>query len=307
MAHPFGPMRLIVNPHAGRGAVARGYRELRAALDARGLEHDTVLTERAGEETEAARAALEAGYRYLVAVGGDGTVQGVVNGMFADGEPVNPDAVLAVASSGSGCDFSRTFGLNRPSKVLASLFATEEVMPIDVGRATFLDGDGRPAERLFVNIAEVGYGAEVVKLAERFPRWVGRFRYLFAAWGAIRRATRPETTVVLGHTTQVRPLVNLVVANAQFFGGGMKVAPRALPDDGKFNVQLYFGPRSQVFVLTQRIYRGEHLPNPQISEYQSPIVEVETPTPLPVEADGEVLGTTPATFSLIGKALRLKV
>jgi diacylglycerol kinase (ATP) len=245
--------------------------------------------------------------RQVLAVGGDGTVQEVVNGMFAGAEPLNPDAVLAVASSGSGCDFIRTFGLNRPPAVLARHFATEDVLPVDAGRATFVDRDGRAAERLFVNIAEVGFGAEAVRLAERLPRALGRFRYLFAAWGAIRRMTRPEATVVLGHTTQVRPLVNLVVANAQFFGGGMKVAPRALPDDGKFNVQLYFGPRSQVFVLTQKIYRGEHLPNPQISEYQSPIVEVTSSEALPVEADGELLGSTPATFSLLEKTLRLKI
>jgi diacylglycerol kinase (ATP) len=307
MTHPFGPMSLIVNPHAGRGAAARGVDELRTALRAQGLAHDLVETRAPADATRAAREALAAGRTYLVAVGGDGTVQEVVNGMFAAGEPIRPDAVLAVASSGSGCDFIRTFGLNRRPDQLARHLATDAVLPIDVGRATFLDHEGRPAERLFVNIAEVGYGAEVVRLAARLPRALGRFRYLFAAWGAIRRMSRPETTVVLGHTTQTRPLVNLVVANAQFFGGGMKVAPRALPDDGKFNVQLYFGPRSQVFMLTQKIYRGEHVPHPQISEYQSPIVEVAGPEPLPVEADGELLGSTPATFSLLEKALRLKI
>jgi diacylglycerol kinase (ATP) len=307
MTHPFGPMTLIVNPRAGSGAVARGLPDLRAALDAQGLGHEVVETDRPGEATQLAREALEAGRTYLVAVGGDGTVQEIVNGMFEGDEPVRPDAVLAVAATGSGCDFIRTFGLNRPPGALARHLATDTVLPIDVGRATFLDREGRPAERLFVNIAEVGYGAEAVRLAERLPRRLGRFRYLFAAWAAIRRMTRPEATVVLGHTTQVRPLVDLVVANAQFFGGGMKVAPRALPDDGKFNVQLFFGERSQVFLLTQKLYRGEHLPHPKISEYQSPIVEVEAAEPLPVEADGEFLGSTPATFSLLHRALRLKI
>jgi diacylglycerol kinase (ATP) len=307
MTHPFGPMTLIVNAHAGRGAVARGLPALRAALDARGLTHTVTETDGPGAATRAARAALAEGRTYLVAVGGDGTVHEVVNGMFAGGELVHPDAVLAVAATGSGCDFVRTFGLSRPAATLARHFASDAVLPIDVGRATFLDADGRPAERLFVNIAEVGYGAEVVRLAHRLPRWLGRFRYLFAAWGSIRRMHRPEARVVLGHTTQTRSLVNLVVANGQFFGGGMKVAPRALPDDGKFNVQIYFGERSQVFLLTQKMYRGEHVPNPKISEYQSPIVEVEVPEPLPVEADGELLGTTPATFALLERALRLKI
>ncbi len=307
MAHPLGTLCLIVNPHAGRGAVARNLPDLREALAGRGLDHKVVETRGPGEATTAAREALQGGCRYLVAVGGDGTVQEVVNGMFDGDEPIAPDAVLAVASSGSGCDFVRTFGLSRSPQVLARHFATDAVMPIDVGRATYHDAGGRPCERLFVNIAEVGYGAEAVKLAHRLPRWFGRSRYLFGAWGAIRRMTRPETTVTLGHTTQTRPLVNLVVANAQFFGGGMKVAPRALPDDGKFNVQLFFGQRSQVFLLTQKLYKGEHVPHPQISEYQSPIVQVDGPVALPVEADGEVLGNTPATFSLLQRALQLKI
>jgi diacylglycerol kinase (ATP) len=307
MTHVMGRLRLIVNPHAGKGAAGEQLPELRAALDARGLDHDVMETTGPNDATRAARQALEEGCQYLVAVGGDGTVHEVVNGMFDGDEPINPRAILGVVGAGSGCDFVRTFGLNQPIERLVRHLATETIQPIDVGRVTYLDTDGNPAQRLFANIGEVGYGAECVRRAARYPRWMGRFRYLFAAYGAIRAMERPETHVRLGHTEVRKEMVNVVAANAQFFGGGMKVAPRALPDDGRFNVQLYTGPRSQVFTLTQKIYRGEHLPNPQISEYQSPIVEVSPATPLPVEADGEYLGTTPATFTLLEKALRLKI
>jgi YegS/Rv2252/BmrU family lipid kinase len=307
MTHPLGRLRLIVNPRAGRGGGGATLAELRAALDSHGLDHDVVETTGPGSATQAARDALAEGIEYLVAVGGDGTVHEVVNGMFDGDAPIAPRAILGVVGAGSGCDFVRTFGLNIGVERIARHFATETIQPIDVGRVTFTDADGAPAQRLFANIAEVGYGAEAVRRAARYPRWMGRLRYLFAAYGAIRVMARPRTTVSLAHADVVRELVNLVVANAQFFGGGMKIAPRALPDDGRLNVQLFFGPRSQVFTLTQRIYRGEHLPNPHISEYQSPTVVVTPATPLPVEADGEYLGTTPATFSLLDKALRLKI
>lgn len=308
MPHVLGPLRLIVNPRAGNRSVARTLPKLRAALDGRGLDHEVVETTRRGEATEAARDALASGCRYLVAVGGDGTVHEVANGMFDErGAPVEDKAVLAVAGAGSGCDFIRTFGLDRAPEVLARHFASETIMPIDVGCVDYTGFDGQPARRLFVNVAEVGYGAEVVRLAERLPRSFGRFRYLLGAWGAIRRVQRPETAVQLAHTEVSKPLVELVVANAQFFGGGMKVAPRALPDDGRFNVLVFFGQRSQVFMLTQKLYRGEHVPHPQISEYQSPTVAVDPSSPLLVEADGELLGTTPARFSLLPRALRLKI
>jgi YegS/Rv2252/BmrU family lipid kinase len=307
MTHVMGRLRLIVNPEAGKGAVAATLAGLRKALDEHGLDHDVTETTGPGDATRAARQALEDGCLYLVAVGGDGTVHEVVNGMFDGDEPVSPRAILGVVSAGSGCDFVRTFGLNIPVERLVRHLATETIQPIDVGKVTYLDADGNHAQRLFANIGEVGYGAECVRRAARYPRRMGRFRYLFAAYGAIRAMERPETRVTLAHTEISREVVNVVAANAQFFGGGMKVAPRALPDDGRFNVQVFTGPRSQVFTLTQKIYRGEHLPNPQISEYQSPTLEVDPATPLPVEADGEYLGTTPATFSLLDKALRLKI
>jgi diacylglycerol kinase (ATP) len=307
MTHPLGRLRLIVNPRAGNGAVADILADLRAALDARGLDHDVVETTGPGSATRAARQALEEGCLYLVAVGGDGTTHEVVNGMFDGDQPVSPRAILGVVGAGSGADFPRTFGLNIPIERLVRHLATETIQPIDVGRMTYVDTEGNPAVRLFANIAEVGYGAECVRRAERYPRWFGRFRYLFAAWGAIRAMERPEATVTLAHTEVTVPLVMLVAANAQFFGGGMKVAPRALPDDGRFNTLLFTGGRSQVFTLTQRLYRGEHLPNPEIREHQSPTISVTAERPLPVEADGEFLGTTPASFSLLGKALRLKI
>jgi YegS/Rv2252/BmrU family lipid kinase len=313
MTHVMGRLTLIVNARAGRGRVRDNLPLLRRALDERGLDHDVVETHAAGSAVEAARAALEAGSRYLVAVGGDGTVHETVNGMFQESEdeagyqPVSPRAILGVAAMGSGCDFIRTFGLDRKPEILARHFASETIMPVDVGVVTYTLPDGRPGERLFVNVGEAGYGAEVVRKAARYPRWFGRFRYLFGAYAAIRSMQRPDTTVHLAHADVDRPVVALIAANAQYFGGGMKVAPRALPDDGKFNVQIFSGQRSQVFLMTQQLYRGEHVPHPQISEYQSPTVSLDPPVPLAVEADGELLGTTPATFRLLPRALRLKI
>lgn len=321
MSHPLGRMCLIANPRAGNGGVGTNLPGLLAALDARGLEHEVVETEGPSHAGVAAREALERGCRYLVAVGGDGTVHEVLNGMFADvdldpdaaagelaPEPraLVPEAVLGVAAWGSGGDFARTFGLDRKPEILVRRLADDRIHPVDVGVATFLDRRGRPARRLFANIAEVGWGADVVRRVERYPRFLGRVRYLLGAYASILGGTRQETEVTVAAGRVPLPLVNLVVANGQFFGGGMKVAPRALPDDGKLNVLAFTGPRSQVFTMTIRIYRGEHLPDPQISEWQSPTVEVAPAVALPVEADGEYLGTTPAAFRLLDTALRLK-
>ncbi|HWH31080.1 MAG TPA: diacylglycerol kinase family protein [Egibacteraceae bacterium] len=305
MSSPFGPMRLIVNPRAGRHEA--DLKALTDGLAAQGLDFDEVRTTGPGSAERLAREALEEGIRYLVAVGGDGTVHEVVNGMVADDKPVNPDAVLGVYAAGSGCDFIRTFGLNRAPDVVARHFATDHVMPIDVGVAELTGPDGRPLQRYFANIAEVGYGAEAVRRAAGYPRWLGKVRYLFAAWGAVRGVNAQQATIELEGKQVDRNLVNLVAANCQFFGGGMKVAPRALPDDGIFNVQIFHGAKSQVFQLTSKIYKGEHIPHPGISEFQSPWVAVAPDEPMLVEADGEVLGTTPVRFRLLQRAIQLKL
>jgi diacylglycerol kinase (ATP) len=314
VSSPFGPLRLIGNPRA----VGAGLADLVAQLDAHGLDHEVVAVRRAGDARAAARGALEEGCRYLVAVGGDATVHEVVNGMFtlpatdaaADGtlpSAVAPEAVLGVAPAGAACDFARTFGLDRPPAITVRHLAGDATMRIDVGLVTHVGGDGSAAARVFANVAEVGYGAEVLRRAARFPRWLGRVGALLGAYAAIRRLDRQQTAVTVAHTAPIVPVVNLVVANGQFVGGGMKVAPRALPDDGKFNVQIYTGPRSQVFVLTQKIYRGEHLPDPDIVEYQSDVARLNPEIPLPVEADGQLLGVTPAAFRIVPQALRLKI
>ena len=305
MTSPFGPMRLIVNPRAGRGEA--DLTALTTELSGQGLVYDVMRTEGPGSATRLAREALDQGIRFLVAVGGDGTVHEVVNGMMADLKPVAEDAVLGVYAAGSGCDFIRTFGLNRAPDVVARHFATDHAMPIDVGVAELTGPDGQPMTRYFANIAEVGYGAEAVKRAAGYPRWLGRVRYLFAAWGAVRGVNAQQATIELEGKRVDRKLVNLVAANCQFFGGGMKVAPRALPDDGLFNVQIFHGAKSQVFQLTSKIYKGEHIPHPGISEFQSPWVSVAPEEAMLVEADGEVLGQTPVRFTLIEQALKLKL
>lgn len=308
MTSPFGPMRLIANPTAGRGRDPV-LRRLRRALDDRGLEHDVVATDERGHAVELARAAVEEhGLRYVVAVGGDGTVHEVVNGLVdPDRGPIRDDLVLGVVPAGSGTDFVRTFGLRVPPERIAAHLDGDGLYPIDVGRARLTGLDGEPRSLVFANIADVGYAATVVDRAERLPRFLGRLRYLIGTFAAIRTFELQPGRIVLDATEQRGRYSNVVVANGQFFGGAMKVAPRAIPDDGRFNVQLWRGSARDVFLMTNRIRRGDHLGHDEVQEYQSGRVEVHTDEPVLVEADGEVVGRTPATFDLLPTAVALKI
>jgi len=309
MEHPrLGRVLVIANPRAGTGGrdvVGR----LVAALGSSGIVPDVVDTHGPGDATRIAEDAVGSGTRFLVAVGGDGTVHEVVNGMVdaASGTLRGQDPVLGVVPAGSGCDLVRTFGLDRPPEVLARHLAGPDVMRIDLGRVRLVDDEGRPTARVFANIAEVGFGGAVARAAMRLPRRLGERRYrvgIVAAWGGFRRI--PMTVRHDGGVHEAE-LCNVVVANGQFFGGGMKVAPRSLPDDGRFDVQAWGGTVTDVLRASRQLRDGSHLARPDVRAWPSASVMVESERQLAVEADGELLGSTPATFDVLPRLLPLKV
>jgi YegS/Rv2252/BmrU family lipid kinase len=301
---PFGKAFVILNRRAGKGA--RHPDEFEKVLAGAGLDFDLHVTERRHHAVELARQAIDDGWTYLVAVGGDGTIHEVVNGMMGTDGPRNPEAVLGVVSAGSGADFARTFGLPDDVDHGVQHLTGDGFVDIDLGRVTFTTEGGEAAE-WFPNIAESGLGADVVKVAERLPRGMGRSRYLAGFWMTLARFKGTEGTVVCDTRTYEGRITNLVVANCQFFGGGMHVAPKATPTDGRLDVLIQIGTKADYVAAITKVYRGKHLPSPAIKEYKARRVEVTTKTPLRVEADGELLGMTPATFQLYENALRLKV
>ncbi|MDP9068145.1 MAG: diacylglycerol kinase family lipid kinase [Actinomycetota bacterium] len=306
MSSPFGPMLLICNSRSGRGGVARALPEVQEHLENRNLEYELRYTEGPGHATELARAALASGTRFLVAVGGDGTVHEVVNGMIDDDRAVDPDAVLGVVAAGTGSDFIKTFGMRPlPGAAVAHLDGGNS-FPIDIGKIVFTE-DGRQVTRYFPNIAEAGLGAEVVARAARLPRWLGPTVYLFAFWLTMSKHKPAQVKVDLVDRTYEGSMNNLVVANGQFFGGGMKIAPKAAPTDGLLDVQIEHARKKDAIAMMPKVFKGAHLPHPDVVEAKRVKVSISADRPLLIEADGEVLGHTPATFEVLRDVISLKV
>ncbi len=280
--------------------------EVESHLRARGLEYELRATEAPGHARALARDALDKGSRFLVAVGGDGCVHEVVNGMIDDDRPVNPEAVFGVVAAGTGCDFIRTFGIPAmPSHAVAHLDGPEH-FAIDIGKVTYVK-DGGQEISYFPNIAEAGIGAQVAARAGRLPGWLGPTVYFFAFWLTLARHKPAEVKVDLVDRTYEGKMNNLVVANGQFFGGGMKIAPKAAPTDGLLDIQIERASKREAIAVMPKVYKGEHVPHPDVVEAKRVRCSITSEHPLLVEADGEILGYTPASFEVLKGLLSLKV
>jgi YegS/Rv2252/BmrU family lipid kinase len=303
---PFGTLVLIINPQAGRGQVGQEVPEIERQLQAKKLTYRLIETSTPGQATETAREALGAGDRFIVAVGGDETVHAVVNGMIVDDRPAADGSVLGIIPAGSGCDFVRTFGL--PGDVIKAVrhLADDQTYPIDAGKVSYTDGDGKGV-RYFANIAEAGFGGAVIRRASRLSDRMKKSGYFFGFWLSLLRQRPFEVEVKADRKSFSSKATNVLVANCQFSRGGMKVSPRSYPGDGLFDVQISTGPRSEAFTMIPKMYRGEHVPNPNIKELRGREITVEADRPLPVHADGEFLGTTPAAFTVLPQAITLKI
>lgn len=300
---PPARISLVVNPRAGKGRVGKELPRLVALIEAKGGKPEVLTTDRPGHAVELAREASRRGADTVVAVGGDGTVNEVVNGMVIDDRPVGP-AALGVVAAGSGCDFARSFGL--PKDVDDDLAGIEGPgRPLDVGKVHCAGRDG-PLIRYFVNVAEAGMGAATVERAARYPRWIGRTRYVVAFWPTLVRFRPIEIHVTTPTDSYVGRAHNAVITNARYFGGGMHIAPHSDPSDGQLDLQVNVGPKRQAVTLIPKFYRGTHLPDSRIVQLTASSFAIESARPIPVEADGEVFGETPATFTVLPGLLRLR-
>ena len=306
---PFGALAVIVDPTAGEGRVAAEVGAVERALAHRGLEHRIQVAEAPGDVSRLATAALDEGYRYLAAVGDDGTVQDVVNGMFRDGRTIVDSPVLAVMAAGSGCDLVRSFGLPGDVDGASSHLMGENTYELDVMKIRARGRNGATEVRYAHNVAEVGLHASATAKAAGFPRWMGNGRRFVGFWAAYAGTRRAVLDVVVDGRPQQHRAWSVIVGNGQFADGGLRLSPRSFPGDGVLDALLFTGPKSDAYRLLPRIFRhGDHVPDPGIKELRARVaLRIDGPRPLPVVADGSVLGTTPVTFQVVPRQILLKL
>ena len=305
----------MVNPRSANGATARHFDGIAQAV--RGAVGDVrhAFTDRAMHAAELTRSALRDGCDLVIAAGGDGTLNEVVNGFFEEarpGEParpVRPQASLALLPRGTGGDFRRSLGLDGDLLHCAARLKGTAA-PVDVGRVDYTADDGKEASRYFINVGEVGVGARVVAIANRSSKWLGgKATFMIASLRALAgwRDLRIRASFD-GAPVEDLSVTALAIANGKYFGGGMMVAPEARLDDGQFHVTIWSGYGLSDFVFKSgSMYDGSHvnLKGTHTRTARTVHIDPAGPEPVEVEVDGERLGRLPASFTLLPGALRL--
>lgn len=287
---------VILNPGAG---TARDIDAVKSGLKRLG-DPKIYLTDQPGAAQTLARQARENGCELIIAAGGDGTINEVVNGLAPNFE----DVCLGVLPLGTGNDFVRS--INVPCELDAALdvLATQQTQSIDVVRVTSDD------ERYFINVSAGGFSGLVdEKLTAEMKRTWGPLAYLRSAAMALPDLTDYHTSVTFDDEEQQEIKVyNIVVANARYVAGGIPIAPQAYPDDGLVDVLIIpVASMSQLAFLVPQILLGQHLDNDLLIFRRARKVRVDSRPRMWFNADGELVGNEPSTFDVLPLALRVIV
>ena len=298
--------RLIVNPAAGAGRTAKKWPHIKELLKNTGLRFEHDITEAPGHAIELAKSAVNKGYKLVVSVGGDGTINEIVNGIYASGEM--KDIELGIIGTGTGSDYIRTIGVSRHYQESCQHLLNPIKKSVDLGVVEFLN-DGQSTKRIFANFAGMGFDAEVVKATtKKFKSFGGKPAYLLGLLSTFATYKNWNIHLTLDGQKEDRKICTIVMSNGKYGGGSMLIAPEADPCDGLFDVMI-IGDVSKLDLLWSlpRIYRGTHLTHPKVTMKRAKLVEIYADAKMSIQADGDLVGEAPARFSVLPSALNILV
>jgi YegS/Rv2252/BmrU family lipid kinase len=308
---------VIINPESAGGATRGAWPRIASELATHFGSFTPKFTTRSGEGIELAASAARKGTKLIIACGGDGTISEVANGILS----VGSDSELGILPSGTGGDFRKTLGIPTRAADAAAILRNGTTRLMDVGKVTFTNVDGEQESRYFLGVASFGMSADVIArvkdggpdwLPTKGPKWLtGRLSFGVAMLQTALKTSATRVVVQLDddparHLT----VANLCIANARYFGGGMKIAPNAQLADGKFDV-ISIGDIGAARILgnAPRLYSGAHLSMSDVGHALAMKViarPANIEQAIEIEVDGEITGCLPATFQILPRALRVR-
>jgi len=303
-----GRIVFIVNPYSGWGSTSREWPRIHKIAAARLGPVEACMTALPGDATRLTREHLLKGAGLIVCVGGDGTLNEVINGFMDEKGPLRDDALLAFVPNGTGCDFVRTVPIPRRIEDTMETIGRGRSRRIDLGRLEYRDHGDRTAVRYFHNVTSFGLGGDVVERVNRTTKAFGPFASFFAAMLAsllLCGKKRVRLRLDGGDGMDVTAW-NIAVANGRYHGGGMLVAPRAAVDDGLLHVTVIGDlTLADVFYHLSKLYDGRIEQVKKVSVFACRKVEADSGQRVLLDMDGEQPGRLPAVIDIVPSALRM--
>ncbi len=302
--------QVIVNPVSNQGKTQKRWSQIKEALRTFLKEYKYEFTEKPQQAIEISRVAIKEGTELIVGVGGDGTINEIANGFYENQNIINPEAVLGIMPSGTGCDFSRSLNIPSCFKRALEIITQPKTLKIDIGRIRFKSHENKDNERLFLNVTDFGIGGEVVehmninRMKHKAAHYFKSVITTFMKYSSKRLLIRID-----GKDIPVDDYMIGAVANGKIFGKGMKIAPEAELNDGLFDfILIKKMTKVEFFKNFIKLYMGTHMSHPKVEMLHGKRIEAVSvgDQKVLIEVDGEQLGKLPAVFDIIPHSLLVK-
>jgi YegS/Rv2252/BmrU family lipid kinase len=297
----------IVNPAAAGGTASRRWPSIAKLLQQHLGPVDSRFTQHRGEAIELTHQALRNRYDLIIAVGGDGTANEIVNGFYRERKLVNPAARLGFIPIGTGGDLQRTLQIPLDPQQAVQVLAAGCPLEIDIARARLTGYNGAPVERYFINLLSFGMGGDVSVRAKSFPRWLGgKTAFLAATLLVFLNYKGKRIRLTLDGVPQPEEffVTNIAIGNGRYHGGGMHPCPRAVMNDGLLEVTTI--DRLGMFELLRDLpvlYSDDIYKHPKVRHHRAKRIRAESNEVTRIEVDGEALGTLPLEIDLLPERL----
>jgi YegS/Rv2252/BmrU family lipid kinase len=299
---------VIVNPNAGTGKGKKDWNKISVLLKEENLPFSVKFTERKGHAIILTMEGIKEGFRKIITVGGDGTLNEVVNGAFSNDTCPTKDISLAIVPVGSGNDWGRMFGIPLDYEKAIKIISDNKLMLHDIGLLSFYDGTEKK-KRYFINIAGLGFESVVVRRAniQKDKGRSGKAIYFYNLLMSLLSYKNTKAEIIIDDEKIINADVfSINIGNGRYCGGGMRQTPDALPDDGVLDATIINGMGKFEIIRNLKIlYDGTILNHPKIDGYKCKNIKVSSDSIIYTEADGESLGHTPVEFSIIPSSINI--
>jgi len=297
----------ILNPNAGKGKGKKDWSRIADLLNDNGIKFSVKFTEKKEQATEFTRELIAGGYRKIISIGGDGTLNEIVNGIFTQDHCSPSEIILSMIPVGTGNDWGRMFGIPLVYEGSVQVIREEKKMLHDIGVIDYFNGK-EEQRRYFLNIAGLGFESVVVRKTnkQKDKGKSSKAIYLLNLLSSLISYRNTPAEITIDGKTSKAKIFSINVGNGRYCGGGMRQTPDAIPDDGLLDITVIkeMG-KIEIIRNLHLLYDGTILSHPKVDGYRSTNLKVNSDSLLYLEADGESLGHAPAEFSILPSAVNI--